>query len=123
MKLIALLLCGWTLSCAAPLATPAWEAPGVVIEVATFQLKPGVTPEAFQPLDLAVEQQHVSRQPGFLARQSAATEEGDWLVIVHWRSMADADASMASFADAPATAEFMGHLDPSTMSMKRYVKR
>ncbi|MEM8599068.1 MAG: hypothetical protein AAGF99_04030 [Bacteroidota bacterium] len=92
----------------------------MVIEVATFLLKPGVTPAAFHPYDQAVEAQHVSQQPGFLARTSAATGEGEWLVVVHWRSVEDAEASMASFAEAPAAAEFMAHLQPETMQMKHY---
>lgn len=91
-----------------------------VIEIATFQLAPGVTPEDFQVVDQAIEVQHVAKQPGFVARESGVTAEGEWLAVVHWRSLEDADASMASFADAPATAAFMAKMDASTMSMKRY---
>lgn len=92
----------------------------MVIEIATFSLKPGVTPEDFLPLDQAVEEQHVSRQPGFISRESGVTEDGEWLVIVHWRSVEDVDASMASFASAPAAAAFMANLQADTMQMKRY---
>jgi len=69
-----------------------------------------------------VERDHVARQPGFVARESAHGADGDWLVIVHWRSVADADASMASFEKAPAAAQFMSKIEASTMSMKRYRK-
>ena len=94
---------------------------GVVIEVVTFMLKDGVSAETFRPLDDAVATQHVSKQPGFLARQSAASADGQWLVIVHWRSIEDADASMATFATAPATKQFMASIKAETMNMKRYV--
>jgi len=47
-----------------------------------------------------VEREHVARQAGFVSRESAHGEAGEWLVIVHWRSVKDAEAS--------------------TMSMKRY---
>ena len=94
---------------------------GVVIEVVTFMLKDGVSPDEFAPLDDAVATQHVSKQPGFLARQSAAGADGQWLVIVHWRSTKDADASMATFATAPATKQFMASIKAETMKMKRYV--
>jgi hypothetical protein len=57
---------------------------------------------------------------GFISRKSAAGDNGEWLVVVHWRSVADADASMASFPSAPATAQSMAKIDDSTMSMKRY---
>jgi hypothetical protein len=74
----------------------------------------------FAPIDKAVETQHVSKQPGFISRESAAGENGEWLVIVHWRSTKDADASMASFASAPAAQAFMAKIDASSLAMKRY---
>lgn len=94
---------------------------GSVIEVATFKLRHGIAAE-FRPVDRAIEVQHVSKQPGFISRESAAGENSEWLVIVHWRSVADAEASMSSFSTAPAATEFMSKIDASTMSMKRYVK-
>lgn len=93
----------------------------IIIEIATFQLKPGVTIEAFKALDHAVEVEHVSKQPGFISRESAATEDGEWLAVVHWASVEEAEASIASFADAPAAAAFMAQMDASTMQMKRYI--
>jgi len=91
-----------------------------VVEIVMFKLKPGVTADEFRPLDRAVELQHVMKQPGFISRESAAADNGEWLVIVHWRSVKDAEASMASFAGAPATAPFMAKIDANTVSMKRY---
>ena len=91
-----------------------------VVEIVTFKLMEGVSVEAFRPLDEAVELQHVAKQPGFISRESAAGDEGDWLVIVHWRSATDADASMARFMSEPAAEQFMSKIDASSMSMKRY---
>ena len=92
---------------------------GNVIEIVTFRLKPGVSADQFAPIDKAVERDHVSRQPGFISRESAHAGN-EWLVIVHWRSAKDADASMSTFAKATAAASFMARIDESTMSMKRY---
>lgn len=93
---------------------------GQVIEVVTFKLRAGVTAAEFAPIDKAVEREHVARQPGFVSRESAHGPDGEWLVIVHWRSAKDADASMTSFEKAPAAAPFMSKVEPSTMSMKRF---
>jgi heme-degrading monooxygenase HmoA len=93
---------------------------GNVVEVVTFKLKTGVSAAEFAPIDKAVERQHVARQPGFVARESAHGADGEWLVIVHWRSAKDADASMATFEKASAAAPFMAKIEASTMSMKRY---
>ena len=91
-----------------------------VIEVVRFKLAAGVSAQDFLALDRAVEVQHVAKQPGFLRRESASAAGGEWLVIVHWASAADADASMASFAAAPAAAAFMKGLDVNSMSMQRF---
>ena len=90
-----------------------------VVEIATFDFADGVTAETFAPVDARVEAEHVSQQPGFVSRETGATDTG-WVAIVHWASAADAQASMDSFADAPAAAEFMEMLDVSTMTMTRY---
>lgn len=103
---------------------PAWagNVGGSVIEVVTFRLKPGVTPTEFAPIDKAVEREHVSKQPGFVSRESAHGADNEWLVVVHWRSLKDADASMATFEKAPAASQFMSKIEVSTMTMKRYQK-
>lgn len=93
-----------------------------VIEVVTLALRSGVSYAEFASVDKIVGSEHVARQPGFVSRESAAGESGEWLVIVRWRSVtdADADASMASLSSAPAAAKFMSLIDPATMVMKRY---
>jgi len=93
---------------------------GNVIEVVTFKLKAGVAAAEFAPIDKAVERDHVARQPGFVSRESAHGADGEWLVIIHWRSVKDADASMASFEKVPAAAPFMAKIEASTLSMKRF---
>lgn len=95
----------------------------VVIEIVTFKLKQGVSIDEFKLLDKAVELGHVVKQSGFISRESAAGDNGEWLVVVHWQSVADADASMASFPSAKAAEQFMSNLDVNTMSMKRYVSQ
>ncbi len=93
-----------------------------VVEVVTLKLKNGVSYADFASIDKAVETQHVSKQPGFISRESAAGQNGEWLVVIHWRSAKDADASMASFASAPAAKDFMANIDASTLAMKRYTQ-
>ncbi len=92
-----------------------------VIEIVKFKLAPGITATVFQPVDRAVEVEQVSKQPGFISRESATNENGEWLVIVQWKSVKDAEASMASFSSAPAAQTFMSMIDVSTMTMQRYV--
>ena len=90
-----------------------------VIEIITMSLAEGVSAEDFEPVDKAIEEEHVSKQPGFVSRQ-AAFSDGKWAVVVNWESAETAQASMDSFADAPAAEKFMSMIDASTMSMTRY---
>lgn len=104
---------------AAPaVSRPASSAP--VIEVVTLKLKPAVTPEQFSKVDREVQDQYIAKRSGFLSRESAPGSNHDWLVIVHWRSVADAEASMKSYATAPASARFMSMIVPNSMLMTRY---
>lgn len=90
-----------------------------VVEIATFDFAEGVTAEAFAPIDARVEAEHVSQQPGFVSREAGSTDTG-WVAIVYWESAQAAQASMDSFGEAPAAADFMGLMDVSTMAMTRY---
>lgn len=90
-----------------------------VIEIATMTFAPGVTAADFAPIDAQVERDHVSQQPGFLSRETGATETG-WVAIVRWESADAAQASMDSFTSAPAASDFMAALDADSITMTRY---
>lgn len=91
-----------------------------VVEIITLRLRNGVADAQFLAANQRVESEHVVRQPGFVSRQTARDDRGEWLVIVHWTSPDAADASMASFSSAPATQDFMNVIDASSMNFKRY---
>lgn len=90
-----------------------------VVEIVTMNLKDGVSAEAFAAVDKAIEDQHVSKQPGFVSRETGVSGN-KWLVIVHWTSADAAQASMDTFASAPAASQFMSLIEASTMMMTRY---
>ncbi|MFC2254967.1 hypothetical protein ACETRX_35720 [Labrys portucalensis] len=96
------------------------QEPKPVIEVVTLKLKPTVTPAQFATVDHQIETDVVSKRSGFLSRESAPGSDKNWVVIVHWRSLADAEASMKSFSDAPGAAKFMSLIVPGSMVMTRY---
>ncbi len=97
-------------------------AAAAVIEVVTLKIKEGISLAEFAKLDQAVETQHVSRQPGYISRESAAGSDREWLVIVHWASIQDADASTSTFINTSPPTGFMNSIDVDTMVMKRYSK-
>lgn len=93
---------------------------GQIVEVTTFALKPGVSVEDFLTADRAMADSYVSKLPGFVSRQTAAGPDGTRLLLAWWTDTASADASMAGFAAAPATAAFMELIQADTMVLNRY---
>jgi hypothetical protein len=111
---------GAALALTANLTTAHAKEQSPIIEVVTLKLKPGVTAAQFAPVDREIQTNYIAKRSGFLSRESAPGGDNSWLVIVHWRSVADADASMKSFSTAPAAAKFMSMIVPDSMVMTRY---
>jgi heme-degrading monooxygenase HmoA len=57
-----------------------------VVEIVRFKLAEGVSDEQFQVENHNVEAAHVSKQPGFVRRETAHADDGEWLVVIHWES-------------------------------------
>ena len=47
----------------------------------------------------------------------AVTEDGDWLIVIHWETAEDSAASIAKFESAPGVGEFMGFMDTETLAI------
>lgn len=93
----------------------------IIIEVTSFKIKSdGVVPAAFQKRDALVEQNYTAKQPGFLKRLSGVNEAGEYVVVVYWETMADAEASMKKFMGDSSVADYAGMIDGPTMKMARY---
>lgn len=91
-----------------------------VLEVTRFSLKTTASATVFNKLDAEVESQFTSKQPGFIKRQSGVNEQGEYVVLVYWNTLADAEASMNKFMGDPSVADYAALIDGSTMKMARY---
>lgn len=91
-----------------------------IMEVTTFRLNPGVDPMDFSTRDAQVESDFTSMQPGFIRRQSGVDEEGNYVVVVFWKSIADAEASMSKFMGDASVADYAQMIKGETMNMSRY---
>jgi predicted SnoaL-like aldol condensation-catalyzing enzyme/heme-degrading monooxygenase HmoA len=91
-----------------------------ILEVTTFKLSSVANPSTFNELDTKVESDFTSKQAGFIKRQSAVNENGEYVVLVYWNSMEEADASMQKFMKDESVADYASMIDGSTMTMARY---
>ena len=94
-----------------------------VIEITTFNYKSDVNAETFWMRDAEIQADYTSKQPGFLKRESGVSEEGEVIVVVYWKTQADASASMEKFMQDASVADYAGMIDGSTMKMTRYMVR
>ena len=72
-----------------------------VIEITRFRLAPGTDEAAFLAADRKVQEDFAYQQPGMLRRTTARGNDGGWIVIDLWRSVADADACDARWEHDP----------------------
>lgn len=94
--------------------------PPSVLEVTTFRLKTTANSLTFNALDAKVESTFTNKQPGFIKRQSSVNEQGDYVVLVYWKSVEDSKASMAKFMNDASVADYAGMIEGSSMKMNRY---
>lgn len=92
-----------------------------IIEITTFKYNLDVDPDKFWIRDGEIEAEYTSKQPGYLSRESAFSENNkEILVVVRWQTQADADASMRKFMKDPTVADYAAMIDGVTMKMTRY---
>ncbi len=94
--------------------------PQLVLEVTTFNLKTTASQQTFNELDAQVESNFTSKQSGFIKRQSAVDAAGNYVVIVYWQTLADAQSSMDKFMADSSVADYANMIEGATMTMNRY---
>ncbi|MEM9340291.1 MAG: hypothetical protein AAGA66_16270 [Bacteroidota bacterium] len=92
----------------------------IVVEVTTFNLGADEDANAFKIRDAEIEQQFTSLQPGFLKRMSGVDANGNYLVMVFWETLADADASIEAFGADPTVGDYFAMIDGNTFVIERY---
>ena len=91
-----------------------------MIETVTFRLAPDTDEAVFLDADRRVQTEFFYRQPGLARRTTARDRHGEWIVIVLWRSEADAEAAARRSEHDPAASDFMNFVDQATVRTGRY---
>ena len=92
-----------------------------IMEVTTFKINSDANPVAFAQRDAKVESDFTSKQAGFITRQSGLDDKGNYVVVVYWENLADADASMSKFMSDASVANYAKMIDAPSMKMSRYI--
>ena len=90
------------------------------VELVRLRPAVGVSEEQFLGVSDRFEEDYMRKRKGFKRRTLLRGEEGEWVVLVDWESINDAQASMDAFPNDPAAAPFNAVLDPASFEMKRF---
>lgn len=91
------------------------------VETIRFHLRDSIDDDEFRELNQLVETEYMAKRPGFRSRETLRSEDGEWLVIVHWASEEDAKATIDQFFHAPETQRFIAAVDTTTVASGRYL--
>ncbi len=86
------------------------------IEVVMFRLKSGVNEADFLEANSSV-QAELQKSSGYLRRELSKSEDGQWLDIVYWNSLAEAKQAAEAFPTWPSAAPLMGMMDETSLNM------
>lgn len=90
------------------------------VETITFRLVADADVAAFLQADERVQNEFVPFQPGFLRRTTARSADGEWIVVLLWGSLADADTATARAAADPAVLAFRRFIDAASQTAAAY---
>ena len=93
-----------------------------MIEITTFRLVDGADVDAFLAADAAAQTGWFYARPGIVRRTTARGDDGEWVEVTLWGSVADADAAAAHAADDPSAAALLAFRDPATVERRRYTE-
>lgn len=91
------------------------------IEVVVFKAKSGVSDNQLRTAALAVTP-ILKDMPGFISREFGASEDGQYIDIVHWKDLPSAKAAAEKVMGIPKCGEFFGLIDQNQMQFMRFLK-
>ena len=79
----------------------------LIVEIAQFKLASGVTDEEFIKEAEFVQKNFLEKQRGYIDRELLKAKDGQWIDILHWDSMEEAQRAAEVMMKEPTTQGFM----------------
>jgi hypothetical protein len=73
----------------------------ITVEWAPFTLAEGVDEATLLAASEALQSEFISKQSGFISRELLKGEGNQWVDIIHWNSLAEAEQAARQAADSP----------------------
>ncbi len=94
-----------------------------VIEITYFKPKAEVSKEVFKARNIRVGTEYAAKQKGFISRETGVNDDGTWVLIVHWETLEDSQASMNKFMKEPSVTDFNAMIEPGSFKMDVYTSK
>lgn len=88
-----------------------------VIEITYFKPKSTISQEIFGATNIRVGEEYAAKQKGFISRETGVDADGTWVIVVHWKSLEDAEASMKKWSNEKSVDDFKEMIDPASFAM------
>ncbi len=89
------------------------------IEIVVFRAKPGVSPQALNEAALAA-QACIETMDGYVQRHFGSNGEGQYVDVVYWQSMQQAQAAAQTVMTLPPCQHFFSLIDESSIQMRHF---
>lgn len=89
----------------------------VVIEITQFRLVKDVVDQEFLREAEQVQHLFLEKQPGYIDRELLKDEEGQWIDVLHWETIAQAQAAAQAMLQEPACQGFIRMIEPQSVKM------
>jgi hypothetical protein len=90
------------------------------LEIVTFKIKDGVKLPDFLKASAELEEGFARKQEGFLSRTFAKAEGNEWVDVIRWNTMADAEAASKAAMQSLACAPMFGMIDEPSVKMMHF---
>ncbi len=90
---------------------------GLVVEIAQFKLVAGVKDGDFLQEAEVVQKNFLEKQIGYIDWELLKGEDGQWVDILHWNSIEEAQKASEMLLKEPAAQGFIRKIDPTSIKM------
>lgn len=90
----------------------------MVLEYARVKILPEFTKEDFKNEASKVSSEFIAKQPGFISHKSFWSKDDEWVDLIEWESLEDAEAASSKIESTPICLNWMKMMDPEHVHME-----
>lgn len=90
------------------------------LEIVIYKVNPGTTVSEFMKVSADMEEGFARKQKGFLSRTFARNGNDEWIDVIRWETMADAENASKAAMQSPVCAPMFGMIDEASVRMMHF---